>query len=167
MDAIVNGPLLLGLLLALLSTVALDVGFLLQHHAASRMPRLQLRHPLNSARSLLGARHWTVGFAIGLAGWASPSGNSVAAHVLQRLALFTNVPRYRNCAERTIKLLANSISRYPNAFGHLLCAIDLYVSNPYEIAIIGGRENSLIDAVFTHYIPNKVVAVVGSLSLRS
>ena len=91
---------------------------------------------------------------------ASPSGNSVAAHVLQRLALFTNEPRYRDCAERTIKLLANSISRYPNAFGHLLCAMDLYLSNPHEIAIIGNREagNALVDAVFTHYIPNKVVA---------
>jgi hypothetical protein len=69
MDAIVNGALLLGLLLALASTVALDVGFLMQHHAASRMPSLELRHPLSSVRSLLGARRWTVGFVIGLAGW--------------------------------------------------------------------------------------------------
>jgi uncharacterized protein len=89
---------------------------------------------------------------------ASPSGNSVAAHVLQRLALFTNEARYRDCAERTIKLLANSISRYPNAFGHLLCAMDLYLSNPHEIAIIGDRKNSLIDVVYDRYLPNKVVA---------
>ena len=91
---------------------------------------------------------------------ASPSGNSVAAHVLQRLALFTNEPRYKNYAERTLKLLANSISRYPNAFGHLLCAMDLYLSNPHEIAIIGNQENPLIDAVFSRYLPNKVVACV-------
>jgi hypothetical protein len=69
MDAVVSGALLFGLLLALASTVALDVGFLLQHHAASRLPRLELRHPLSSARSLLSTRRWTLGFVIGLAGW--------------------------------------------------------------------------------------------------
>ncbi len=91
---------------------------------------------------------------------ASPSGNSVAAHVLQRLALFTNEARYRDYAEQTLKLLANSIARYPNAFGHLLCALDLYVSSAHEIAIIGDREdtNELVNAVFSRYIPNKVVA---------
>ncbi len=89
---------------------------------------------------------------------ASPSGNSVAAHVLQRFALFTNEPRYRDCAERTLKLLANSISRYPNAFGHLLCAMDFYLSHPHEIAIIGEGKNTLVDEVFSRYIPNKVVA---------
>ena len=93
---------------------------------------------------------------------ASPSGNSVAAHVLQRLALFTNEPRYRDYAEQTLKLLANSISRYPNAFGHLLCALDLYLSSTHEIAIIGDHNatdtNALVEAVFSRYRPNKVVA---------
>ena len=93
---------------------------------------------------------------------ATPAGNSVAAHVLQRLALFTNEERYRNYAERTLKLLSNQIARFPNAFGHLLCALDLYLSSPHEIAIIGSREsadtNALIDAVFSRYLPNKIVA---------
>jgi uncharacterized protein len=94
---------------------------------------------------------------------ATPSGNSVAAHVLQRLALFTNEPSYREYAEKTLKLLANQIARFPNAFGHLLCALDLYLSRAHEIAIIGDRRaedtNALVDAVFSRYIPNKVVAV--------
>jgi uncharacterized protein len=93
---------------------------------------------------------------------ATPSGNSVAASALQRLAMFTNEARYRGYAERTMKLLANQISRFPNAFGHLLCALDLYFSSAHEIAIIGERNaadtNALIDAVFSRYMPNKVVA---------
>ena len=93
---------------------------------------------------------------------ATPSGNSVAAHVLQRLALFTNDARYRDYAERTLKLLANQIARFPNAFGHLLCALDLALSQAHEIAIIGHRDatntQALVDAVFSRYWPNKVVA---------
>ncbi len=93
---------------------------------------------------------------------ATPSGNSVAAHILQRLALFTNENRYRDIAERTLKLLANQISRFPNAFGHLLCAVDLYLSSAHEIAIIGDRTSedtaALIDAIFSRYLPNKIVA---------
>ncbi|HEX4950316.1 MAG TPA: thioredoxin domain-containing protein [Blastocatellia bacterium] len=93
---------------------------------------------------------------------ATPSGNSVAAFALQRLALFTNDARYHDYAERTLKLLANQIARFPNAFGHLLCALDLYLSNAHEIAIIGHRDaddaKALIDAVFSRYVPNKVVA---------
>jgi hypothetical protein len=65
----VTATLLAGLLLALASAIALDVGFVLQHAAASRLPRLELRRPLASARSLAGARRWTVGFGVGLAGW--------------------------------------------------------------------------------------------------
>lgn len=93
---------------------------------------------------------------------ATPAGNSVAAYALQRLALFTNDAGYRDYAERTLKLLANQISRFPNAFGHLLCALDLYLSDAPEIAIIGDQNaadtNALIDVVFSRYIPNKVVA---------
>lgn len=93
---------------------------------------------------------------------ATPSGNSVAAHVLQRLALLTNDARYRDTAERTLKLLANAITRFPNAFGHLLCAVDLSCHEAHEIAIVGERgaadTEALLDAVFSQYVPNKVVA---------
>ncbi len=93
---------------------------------------------------------------------ATPSGNSVAASALQRLAMFTNDERYRDYAERTMKLLANQISRFPNAFGHLLCALGLHFSSAHEIAIIGERNaadtNALVEAIFSRYVPNKVVA---------
>jgi uncharacterized protein len=93
---------------------------------------------------------------------ATPSGNSVAASALQRLAMFTNDARYHDHAERTMKLLANQISRFPNAFGHLLCAIDMTLSNAHEIAIIGDPKaqdtNALIDTIFSRYAPNKIVA---------
>jgi uncharacterized membrane protein len=59
-----------GLVLALASTLALDAGFLLQQRGAARAPALDLRQPLRSAGALLHAPGWTLGFLIGLGGWA-------------------------------------------------------------------------------------------------
>ena len=59
-----------GLGLALASACALDVGFLLQQQAAARAPALSLTQPLASASALLASRRWTLGFSLGLGGWA-------------------------------------------------------------------------------------------------
>jgi hypothetical protein len=59
-----------GLLLAVGSTVAINAGYALQHTAASRLPPLSVRRPLESLRSLAHARRWVIGFAGGIAGWA-------------------------------------------------------------------------------------------------
>jgi hypothetical protein len=94
---------------------------------------------------------------------AIPSGNSVAAQTLLRLALLTGEDRYRLVAERVLKLMATSMRRAPSAFGHLLCALDLLLASPHEIALAGvpGDEQTraLIRTVFNRYLPNKVVAL--------
>lgn len=94
---------------------------------------------------------------------ATPGGNSVAAHVLLRLALLTGEDGHRSKAERILNLLKPAMMRSPNAFGHLLCALDLYLASPYEVAIIGlpgdDDTHSLLDVVFKRYLPNKVIAL--------
>src|SRR5262249_42722701 len=95
---------------------------------------------------------------------AIPAGNSVAAHFLIRLSLLTGEERYRRLAEQVLKLMKSSITRAPSAFGHLLCALDLYLASPYEIALIGAQGSNdtreLINTVFSQYLPNKVVALL-------
>jgi hypothetical protein len=59
-----------GLLLALASTIALNWGWVEQHHAAAALPPLSLRRPLHSLALLFRSRAWVVGFATGLGGWA-------------------------------------------------------------------------------------------------
>ncbi len=102
---------------------------------------------------------------------AAPGGNSVAAHVLLRLALLTGDEGYRSKAERILNLLKPAMMRSPNAFGHLLCALDLYLSSPYEIAIVGMPESAdtrlMIEAVFKNYLPNKVVALAAPGKVES
>jgi hypothetical protein len=62
--------LAVGLLLALLSTAALNGGFYMQHEASQRLPELTLRHPFASLAALFTNLRWVIGFVTGLAGWA-------------------------------------------------------------------------------------------------
>jgi hypothetical protein len=89
---------------------------------------------------------------------ATPSGNSVAASVLLRLHLFTGEVRYRELAETIFALMHNMLQRAPSGFGHLLCALDLALASPLEIAIIGNAADEMLAIVRQRYLPNKVLA---------
>ncbi len=59
----------LALVLTIVSTCALDLGYLLQHDVAASLPPLSLRRPIASVRSLLVERRWLLGFGIQGAGF--------------------------------------------------------------------------------------------------
>jgi hypothetical protein len=60
----------LALVITVISACCLNLGYLLEHAAASKLPPLSLRHPLGSARILLGNPRWLGGFVIEALGWA-------------------------------------------------------------------------------------------------
>lgn len=72
-----------GLVLALVSAVALNWGWVAQHDAASSLPPLTLRRPVHSLALLFRNRAWFVGFVTGIGGWAM----YVAAVALAPLSL--------------------------------------------------------------------------------
>ncbi len=94
---------------------------------------------------------------------AIPSGSSVAADVLLRLALFTGDPndQYRPVAGAALRNLGATASQHPTAFGRLLSALDFYMGKPKEIVIVGEAEApdtlALLQTVYSRYMPNKVV----------
>ena len=94
---------------------------------------------------------------------AIPSANSVAALVLQKLSLLTGESHYRTPALDIMRMLQEPMGRHPSGFGYLLCALDFYLSQPKEIAIIGSPGSHeaalLINEIYSRYMPNKVVAV--------
>ena len=94
---------------------------------------------------------------------ATPSGNSVAAEVLIRLAHLTGRTDYRARAERILRQVAAITPRMPNGFGHLLCAFDLFSHPAREIAVAGDPQSpstrSLLRTIFGRYLPGKVVAL--------
>ena len=73
----------LALVVTVISACLLNLGYLLQHSVASKLPRLSLRHPLVGLRSLLANRRWLLGLAAETAGW----GLYVAALALAPLSL--------------------------------------------------------------------------------
>jgi uncharacterized protein YyaL (SSP411 family) len=93
---------------------------------------------------------------------ATPSGNSVAADVLLRLAVLTDNEELRRRALTVLRLVAESIRRFPSAFGRSLCALDFYLSSPKEIVILGDSASpdtkSLKREIWKNYLPNKVIA---------
>jgi hypothetical protein len=93
---------------------------------------------------------------------AIPSGNSVQAMNLLRLAELLDRKDYRQQAEGTFRAFKSTVMSSPAQFERLLCAVDFYHDRTRQIAIVGDRGDSatkgLIQAVFARYLPNKVVA---------
>lgn len=102
---------------------------------------------------------------------ALPSGNSVAAGALLRLAAFTGNQQWSGYAIAIMESNTGMMRKLPNAFPHLLCVLDSYLGSTTEIAIIGSPASEtvreLAAEVFRHYRPNKIVAcgLDGDLSL--
>ncbi len=59
----------LALAITVVSACFLNVGYLLEHSVASKVPALSLRRPIASLRSLLGNRRWLSGFGAEAGGW--------------------------------------------------------------------------------------------------
>jgi uncharacterized protein YyaL (SSP411 family) len=94
---------------------------------------------------------------------AVPSGNSVAAEVLLRLAHLTGEDRYERPGVAALRVVRDLIARAPSMFGHALSALDLYVSPAQEVAVVGDPESEetirLVREVWSRYLPNTVLAV--------
>jgi uncharacterized protein YyaL (SSP411 family) len=91
---------------------------------------------------------------------ATPSGTSVAADVLQRLAALAENPAYQRLATTSLRSLAPFIDKAATAFGWLLGALDFYLSPRQELVLIwpqgSSREGAgpLLDVVRRGYHPN-------------
>ena len=88
---------------------------------------------------------------------ATPSGNSVAADVLLRMAAVLDRPDYREKAEQTFQAIYDLIRQYGAGLGRMLSAIDFHVGPTREVAIVGAPDD-FVRAYRKHYLPRTVVA---------
>ena len=58
---------------------------------------------------------------------ATPSGNSVAADVLLKLAKLTGDERYERFAVSVLRLASRQVQRHPQGFGRMLSAMEFYL----------------------------------------
>ncbi len=88
---------------------------------------------------------------------ATPSGNSVAADILLKLAKLTGDEKYERFAVRVLRLVAPQIGRYPQAFGRVLSALEFYLNPTKEIVILGENRSEMEREVWSEYMPNKIL----------
>jgi uncharacterized protein YyaL (SSP411 family) len=88
----------------------------------------------------------------------TPSGNSMLAYVLLRLARIYGEAELERRAVDVFRLLLNGLRRAPSAFGWALCALDLHFSPPRELAIFAEPAEEVARAALAPWQPNAVVA---------
>ncbi len=92
----------------------------------------------------------------------TPSGNSVAAMDLLRLAEFTGNKDYKEMAETTLKLFAEPMETSPTGYLEMLGAVDFSFGSK-EIVVAKGWEpgelQAMVREVQTRYLPTKVLAL--------
>ena len=93
-----------------------------------------------------------------------PSGNSVALYNLLRLFHYTERPDYLDRAEAMLRLYGDAMRAQPFGFANMLCAVDFYTQQPYEIVVVGKPDAPDAAALLRHirqtYLPNATLSVV-------
>ena len=88
----------------------------------------------------------------------TPSGNSMLAYVLLRLARLWGDADLEQQAVAVFRLVARALPQAPSAFGHALCALDLHFSTPRELAVVGPPDSDVARAALARFEPSAVVA---------
>ncbi len=92
---------------------------------------------------------------------AEPSGNSVAAMNLLRLARLTGKKEWGARAKKTIESFAEILTSYPPAMPLMLSAMDFQMDKPKQIVIAGGANDQdtgdLLREVHSRYLPNTIL----------
>jgi uncharacterized protein YyaL (SSP411 family) len=88
----------------------------------------------------------------------APSGNSMLAYVLLRLARIYGDAELERRAASALQLVAGAVGRVPSAFGWALVALDLHLSTPRELAIAGPHDSDVARAALAVWDPRAVVA---------
>jgi uncharacterized protein YyaL (SSP411 family) len=92
---------------------------------------------------------------------ATPSGNGMAALVLQRLAGLAAEPRYAELAQHNLNGMQPLLAQYPLGFAQWLAALSYALAHAREIAIVGDTMSpevrTLLDTC-SGYRPHQIVA---------
>jgi uncharacterized protein YyaL (SSP411 family) len=86
-----------------------------------------------------------------------PSGNSVQLMNLVRLARITGDTRFEKAANDVVRTSADEVALIPSASAHLMSAFDFLIGPSFEVVLTGRDIRRMRRAVFSSFVPNKVV----------
>ena len=93
---------------------------------------------------------------------ATPSGNGIAAQVLQRLGRLLAEPRYLDAAERTPRAETSVMARYPHGHASMLAALEDFL-DPLLVIVLRGPAAGIEAwraALARHYDPRRLVIAI-------
>jgi len=99
---------------------------------------------------------------------STPSASSVSVMNLIRLERITGENEFAQKAAQTMNLYTDYFHKAPDQFSNMLCALDAYLSEATEIAVIFDQQaeeqaKTLCQEIYRHYLPNAVI-VLANLS---
>ncbi len=102
---------------------------------------------------------------------AEPSGNSIAANNLLRLASILDRAEWREMAERTLGSVSGLLETSPVAMPEMLATVDLALDSAQQIVIVGPLEaaetQAMIHAVYQRFLPRKILLVLDGSEVSS
>ncbi len=97
---------------------------------------------------------------------AIPSGNAMAATALLKLAEFTGDSDFEHLAVETLHAFQLQMERSPNGFAQMLAALDFYLSDKREVAVVGRAAapavQEAMEQLWAIYAPNVSIARLDS-----
>jgi uncharacterized protein YyaL (SSP411 family) len=101
---------------------------------------------------------------------AEPSGNSVAAMNLMRLAEITNREDLRSSAESLLAAFSPRLTAAPVALPQMLAACEFRIGPPRQIILVGDREaddtRALLRTLWSRFVPHRILLLVDSPEAR-
>jgi uncharacterized protein YyaL (SSP411 family) len=95
---------------------------------------------------------------------AEPSGNSIAALNLLRLAQMTDRKDFRDSAGRTLGAFASRIMGMPSAVPQMLVAFTFSLAKPKQIILVGDRSSAetaeMLHILHARFLPGSIVMLV-------
>ncbi|HEY3920882.1 MAG TPA: thioredoxin domain-containing protein [Gaiellaceae bacterium] len=88
----------------------------------------------------------------------TPSGSSMLAYVLVRLARIWGDEELEARADAALRIVAAPMSRAPTGFGWSLVALDLHLADSRELAIVGPYDSAVAQAALRQWEPRTVIA---------
>ncbi len=92
---------------------------------------------------------------------AEPTGNSIAALNLLRLAQMTDNDDWHQKGAKTIVTFGERLQQYPSIMPQMLAALDFQLDKPKQIIIAGAPEamdtQKMLREIHSRYLPNKII----------
>jgi uncharacterized protein len=99
---------------------------------------------------------------------AEPSGNSVAADVLLRLAHITGNDRFRRSAEAALRWMAPKINLQPTMAPQMLVALGRWLTEPEQVIVRCAESNAEVAGILSEYrrrfAPNAIALAISDAS---